>query len=72
MNIGDQIGSLMNGVLNPIGGVLNNVIGTTNTTTTTGADPNKSNNSKTGLIIVSVLGVITLIIISVLIFKKQN
>jgi len=72
MITGEKINNFLGGILNPITGAFNNVVGTTTTSTTTSADATQKSNSKTGLIIVATLGVITLVVIGVLIFKNKN
>ena len=78
MAAGDKISGFLNGILNPltstVGGLSqagSNLLGTTSTSTTTGS-PEKETNSRTILIVVSVLAVVLLVSITFVLIKKQN
>jgi len=70
-DVGSQIGNfLTNGLIMPF----NNLLGTTTETETPSDAESKADMKRTGLIVISVLGVIVLIVIGYFIIKsnKQN
>jgi hypothetical protein len=71
MNAGEKISGFLNGFLSPLTSTATNLIGSTTTTTSTG-DPNAASNSKTTILVISVLGVLVLVAIAYTLIKKSN
>lgn len=70
--VGEKISGFLNGFLSPLTSTATGLIGTTTTTQTVGADPNTANNSKTTILVISVLGVLVLVAIAYTLIKKSN
>lgn len=71
-NIGQGINDILGGLLNPIVGTGNALLGSTQTVETKNIDPNAASNRKTAILVVTVLGVIVIITIGVMMFKKSS
>jgi hypothetical protein len=66
---GTGVNNLLSGILSPLAGSANTLLGTTTQTET--ATPNQS-KSKTGTYIIAALAVVVLIVVGIIIFKKSK
>lgn len=70
--LGNQIGGFLGGIFSPVAQIGKDLAGTTKTTETTGQAESDAASKRTATIVISILGVITLVIVGYYLLKNKS